>query len=90
VLRTDIEALARARWPASAQDPVRLLIKHVRSLLDRVGQPPPRSRVALAAWRSALTRETEAEGASRAEGVVRRILKKRLSGAAVISATALP
>jgi hypothetical protein len=74
VLRHNIDALAHARWPASAEGPVRSLIKDTRSLLQRVGLPPPGSRGALAAWRSALTHETEAEGASRAEDVVRRIL----------------
>jgi hypothetical protein len=73
-LRDDAEALARARWPASAQGPVRSLTDDARSLLGHVQLRASGSRSSLAAWRAELTHEMEAETVSRAEDMVRRIL----------------
>jgi hypothetical protein len=74
-LREHIDSLARASWPAPAQGAVQSLITDMRSLLAHVVPPPAASRVTLAAWRSALAREGEAEAIGGAEDAVRRILK---------------
>jgi hypothetical protein len=73
-LHEHINSLARASWPAPARGAVRSLITDMRSLLPHLGPPPAASRGTLAAWRSALAREGEAEAISGAEDTVRRIL----------------
>jgi hypothetical protein len=73
-LRKNIDSLARASWPAPAQGAVESLIAEMRSLLGHVVPPAPASRVTLAAWRSAVAREGEAEAVSGAQDAVRRIL----------------
>jgi hypothetical protein len=73
-LRENIDSLARASWPAPAQAAVRSLITDMRSLLGHVVLPTSASRQALAAWRSALAREGEAESVNGAGDTVRRIL----------------
>jgi Peptidase A4 family len=73
-LSATIQATARARWPASAQGPVRVLIDDMRVLLDRLRTARSRSAASVAAWRAALTRETEADAVGDAEDAVRQIL----------------
>jgi hypothetical protein len=68
-----IQADARAQWPASARGRVRSLIDDLRRVRDQLRSTPSRA-ASLAAWRAALTRETEADAVGAAEAALRRAL----------------
>jgi hypothetical protein len=53
---------------------VRSLIDDMRRLGDRLRSTPPRSAAGVAAWRAALTRETDADAVGQAEDALRRAL----------------
>jgi hypothetical protein len=69
-----IQADAHAQWPASAQGRVHALVDDMRRLRDRLQATPSRSAAGLAAWRAALTRETEVDALGSAEDALRRAL----------------
>jgi Peptidase A4 family len=73
-LSENIEALRRARWPASVQAPVESLIADLRPLLDHVRSAPSGSSGRLVAWKSALEGEMEAGAVAYAGDAVRRLL----------------
>jgi hypothetical protein len=73
-LRASIEADAHARWPASVQGQVRLLIRDMRRLRDRLRSTPSRSAPARAARRAALTHAIEGDAVGGAEDALRRAL----------------
>jgi hypothetical protein len=80
-LQASIQAAAHARWPASAQGPAQTLIGDMGVLLDRLRSAPSRSAAGLAAWRAALTRETEADAVGGAEDALRSELNVPLVAA---------
>jgi protein-disulfide isomerase len=59
-LREAIHALAGGRWPKSARGPIRSLIHDWRSTLARLRLPAPANPTALAEWRAAWERTSEA------------------------------
>jgi Peptidase A4 family len=72
-VRSDIQALVRARWPTRAQLFVRSLIRTTRVLLDHMQSRPPAFTAGLRAWVAAWGRDGSAVG--RAGHLVRRALK---------------
>ena len=74
-LGVSLQADAQAHWPASAQAKVRSLIDDMRRLRDQLRSTRSRSAAGLAAWRAALTRETQADAVGSAEDALRRALK---------------
>src|SRR5262249_7161493 len=73
-LRASIQADAHARWPASVQGQVRLLVEDIRRLRDQLRSTPPRPAAARAAWRAALLHATEGGAVGAAEDALRRAL----------------
>jgi hypothetical protein len=73
-LRASIQADTHARWPASAQGQVRLLIEDMRRLREELRSTPSRSAAALSARRAALARAAEGGALGGAEDALRRAL----------------
>ncbi len=60
VLRNNISALGRARWPTRARGLVHTLIRKTSVLLDHTGSPVPVSSAGISAWRSTWIRDEAA------------------------------
>jgi Peptidase A4 family len=73
-LAASVQALAHARWPASAQAPLRALIGDMRVPLEHLRPAPSLPAASLAGWRAARTREAEADAVGDAEDALRRAL----------------
>jgi hypothetical protein len=73
-LQATMRAVAEARWPSTAEAHVRALMDDIRTLLAHLRYPASGAATSLAAWRAALTRETQADHVGDAEAALRRAL----------------